>query len=308
MENYIKKGIFALLMILSFVSQSFACDACGCSSSGNYIGMLPAYSTSFVGVRYRMQHFEGSSLHSTSPSTDPHSENFHRTELWGRFYPAKRIQTMIVVPFQKHQITEEGITQSIHGLGDITALTHVAVINKSSAETNWKHTVLLGGGVKLATGKYMQRDKDKVRFIPQFQLGSGATNFLANAILATQYKNVGVNVEFGKWFNQTNELSYRFGNQTYISSTVYARKPVGGTSLLPSLIYNWERIEGDREYDLPTEFTGSTTSHLGGGLTLIRTKWSANIFATVPVHQQLAEGASQNKIRFSLGFQYLIGS
>ena len=306
MTQYIKSSLLLFTLLIGFVNISFSCDACGCSSSGNYIGMLPAYSTSFLGVRYRMQSFSGAGSHASSIPNSEHSESFYRTELWGRFYPAKRLQTMIIVPFQKHVITEEGVTQSIQGLGDITAYAHFAVLNRAKESSNWKHTLLVGGGLKLASGKYMQRDQDKVRFLPQFQIGSGSTNYTANAIFASQYKNFGLNIELGKWFNQENELSYQFGNQTYINSTVYFRKPIGGTSVLPSITYSWDKIEADKEHDLLTEFTGSQTSHLGVGLTLIRTKWSINGLISTPVSQQIAEGASQNKMRISIGFQYLL--
>ncbi len=296
---------FILIASLCFQQTATACDACGCSSAGNYIGMLPAYSTSFVGLRYSFQQFSGTGTHGDE-LINSHSEVFHRTELWGRFYPHKRVQTLISVPYQNHALTEAGITENLSGLGDIKAFVHYAVINKMNPESDWKHTLLLGAGVKLANGKYMQRNATKQRFLPQFQIGSGSTDLTINGVYSIQYKNTGANLESGLWLKQANELDYHFGNQLYVNTTFYWRKPIGGTTLLPSVNYTFEHIEQDEQYGIPSEFTGSTSSFLGIGGSFIRTKWSGQVLLSVPAAQKVKTGASTNSVRFTIGVQYLI--
>lgn len=83
------------MLIFIDASQLQACDLCGCANGGSFFGILPQSHRQFVGLRYRYSSYE-SHLNSVNLRT---KEVFQSTELWGRFYPLKRMQVIAFLPF-----------------------------------------------------------------------------------------------------------------------------------------------------------------------------------------------------------------
>src|SRR5688572_15779870 len=113
-----KKQLF-IIVIIFFASavDSNACNVCGCGVGNYHYGILPQLRKNFVGVRYRYSTYI-SKLDDAHAS--PYSyETFQTAELWGRFYPAKKIQAFIFVPFNFNERKEGMDVKNLKGLGDI---------------------------------------------------------------------------------------------------------------------------------------------------------------------------------------------
>src|SRR5688572_25499278 len=122
-----KLTILTLALITLLTSSSLACSVCGCGVGNYHYGILPQIRKNFVGIRYR---------HSSYVSTldDSHAdayscETFQTAELWGRFYPSKKIQAFVFVPFNFNERTEGNTTNTLKGLGDIVISANYNLIN-----------------------------------------------------------------------------------------------------------------------------------------------------------------------------------
>ncbi len=260
----------AVLSILFFPKSSNGCDACGCSSGGNFVGLLPQFNKKFVGLRLKNnlfkvnpENFTGLGSHDDDHHHQlPHQNNYTTTELWARFYPAKRLQLMMFVPFSVNTKTEDGQTEQIKGIGDMSALLSVVVFNTTdSLEDNFRHALLLGAGVKLPTGKYQQRDDQKVAYVPNFQVGTGAYSLLMNVIYTARLGKFGFNSNLSYSGNGTAETDYHFGNTFNTAQTIFYWIKTKHISLIPNAGIFYENAKVDTQYDSPQPYTGGRNTY-----------------------------------------------
>jgi hypothetical protein len=120
------KKLLIIALVLTSFTRSRACDVCGCANSGSYFGLMPQSHKSMLGLRYSNLNFEthpGSGYFRTN-------EQFRITELYGRFYPAKRVQVMAFLPYRvDQQLLVDGSTKKQQGWGDATVLVNYNVLN-----------------------------------------------------------------------------------------------------------------------------------------------------------------------------------
>src|SRR6185436_19668942 len=104
-------------------------------------------------------------------------------EVWGRFYPTKRLVIFAFIPLSQNVRQETNTTVRIQSIGDISAQANYMILNTGdSLSRSWKQTWMAGAGIKLPTGKYQQRDADRTMLPLPFQIGTGAYSFKLNTI------------------------------------------------------------------------------------------------------------------------------
>lgn len=266
MNNKIYNIIF--LAILFLVSLDLlACDACGCSSGGNFVGLLPQFHKKFVGLRYKSSYFnvDPTKFHGLADHSDqlPHKDTYSVTELWARFYPAKRLQLLAFLPYGVNTKTEGGVTDEIKGVGDMSAILSTIIFNTTdSLEHNFRHALLVGAGVKLPTGKYQQRDTSKVLYAPAFQIGTGAYSFLLNVIYTVRYKNFGLNSNVTYSYNGKAENDYRFGSNFSAANSLFYWIKLNNVSVIPNTGIFFQDFAKDVQYSTYQALTGGR--HLYG--------------------------------------------
>ncbi len=289
------KHIWKLLLLVVIFSgttiSSFACDACGCSSGGNFVGLLPQFNKKFVGVRFK------NSLFNVDPTTlqglhdhsnqFAHTNSYSTTEVWARFFPAKRLQVMAFVPFGMNNKSENGVHEEISGIGDMSAIASYVVFNTTdSLENSFRHAFLLGSGVKLPTGKYQQRDAGKVLYAPGFQIGTGAYSLLFNGIYTARLNKWGVNLNTSYSLNGTAENDYHFGNSLSGAATVFYWLKGKEFTILPNAGIFHDRAAADKQYGVEQALTRRGHDYLTMGTEFYIKRYALGVNYHVPVTKQ----------------------
>jgi hypothetical protein len=283
------KTLFILHFTFYFIHSATACDLCGCSNGGAYFGIMPQVGRQFVGVRYRTSSFD-SHLNSMLRTR----EQFQSAELWGRFYPIKRLQVLAFVPYFFNQQNEvnTGRQVSLQGLSDITALASYNVFNTfwdSTYTGRMNHSLLLGGGIKLPTGRYKYDIGDLSNVAnPNFQLGTGSTDFLLTVLYSMRLGNWGWNTDFVYKLNTTNSNQYRFGNRLTTSSLVFYVKEIGNLTLMPNAGLYAEIAAQDQHRGTHNNRTGGSLTMVNAGLEVFLKRLTIGSTYQHPIFQNLA--------------------
>ena len=288
-----KKYVTIILLCLA-AWPALACDLCGCSNGGSFFGILPQGHRGFLGVRYRYASYN-SHLNSLTLQT---REQFRTAELWGRFYPMRRVQVMAFVPYQFSEQTmlTSGETTPLRGLSDVSALVHYNLINTfmdDSAVHTVNHNLLVGGGVKLPTGRFRYDESSLLDVAnPNFQLGTGSTDFLLNAIYTTRYKSWGANADVSYRITTTNPNGYRFGNRVNASASVFYLSGSGLSkrSFMPNAGMFVEQATHDVREGVANKQTGGYATYLNVGTEVYLNKLNIGISYRKPVSQYLSQG------------------
>ena len=281
------------LFLLSMAALPLlACDLCGCSNGGSFFGILPQGHRGFLGVRYRYNTFH-SHLSSLNLSS---REQFRTAELWGRFYPARRVQVMAFVPYQFSQQTllKTGAVTPLSGLSDITLLAHYNLLNTfmdDSVVHTVNHNLLVGGGVKLPTGRFRYDENSLLDVAnPNFQLGTGSTDWIGNLIYTARYKNWGLNADVSYRVTTTNPNGYRFGNRLNTSASVFYLTSLGSRSIMPNAGVFVEQAGHDIREGVMNKQTGGYATYLNLGTEVYLNKLSFGVSYRRPVSQYLSQG------------------
>lgn len=297
--------IFSIWFVLGMAYASSACDICGCGAGSSYIGILPKFQKSFVGIRYQFQHFNSNPHAMQSEHYGPSQEYFHATELWGRFVISKKIQLFTFLPFRYNYRIENGKYSQTSGLSDIQAkINFVLYASKNSESIKWKHLLQAGIGVKLPTGKYNQV-QDGLMVNQNLQIGTGSFDFPIHAIYTLRNKNIGFNLEATYKLNGKNKMSYQFGNRMNSSFKTLYWVERGNTTLLPSLGCNVEWMNKDKQSNELNIYSGGYTVQASAGLDIYLKKVGFGFNINQPIIQNLGSGYVHSETNISANFIYL---
>ena len=302
MKKYVISGLLAFLSL-----PLLACDLCGCSNGGSFFGILPQGHRGFLGIRYRYNTFN-SHLGSLNLSS---REQFRTAELWGRFYPARRVQVMAFVPYQFSQQTllKTGQITPLQGLSDATVLAHYNLINTfmdDSIVHTINHNLLVGGGVKLPTGRFRYDENSLLDVAnPNFQLGTGSTDWIGNLIYTARYKNWGMNADMSYRMTTTNPNGYRFGNRLNSSASLFYLTSLGSRSIMPNAGVFVEQAGHDIRDGVMNKQTGGYAAYLNLGTEVYLDKLSLGVSYRRPVSQYLSEGELQANAQLTTHVTFL---
>ena len=291
------KKILILFLILRASAPAWSCDACGCANSGSYFGLMPQSHKSMLGVRYSLLNFE----------THPGSEYFHTketfqvTELYARFYPAKRVQAMVFLPYRSDRQITPAETKQQRGLGDATLLLNYNLLNTfmdSDKNRRLNHSLQLGGGVKVPTGRFHYDENNPLAVAnANFQPGTGSTDFIVNAFYTLTAGKWGAVLALSQKLNTTNERGYRFGNQTYGSVDAFHTFNKGNVSIMPHLgLYAEHSAFGTQNGRIVHESGGDLLNGTAG-VSIFANRWAAGVSVQKPLAQNLSSGEVISKAR-----------
>lgn len=294
-----------LIVLLLTYSNMYACEICGCSVSNSGLGILPNYQNHFIGLRYKYSPFK--TIHPDDNSTS--SEYFNNLELWGRFVPIKNLQIFASIPFVMNTQKESNMTNLVRDFGDASLMVNYMFINKNiDSQGIWKHLLQAGGGLKFPTGKYNIVENQHT-LLPNMQPGSGAFDYTLNALYVLRFKNMGINLDANYRFTTTNDVEYKIGNKSLISTRwFYVKSFKNSLTLLPHLGIDYEQSSTDQSYLQEVKYTGNNTflSHLGADI--FHKNISLGINFQIPISQAINSGYTTNPFRVSTQLIYFFNS
>lgn len=276
------------------------CDACGCSASGGSMGFSSMLNPNFIGIRYFYQSYQSTDgLYSNSPW---YTENFNTIQLWGRIPVTSKIQVSLLLPYQFHNRESNIGNQSISGLGDITALGFYSIVKTKNDSLPFIHHVLLGGGVKIPTGKYNESNNGSVN--PSYQLGTGSWDY----IVATEYilrkEQIGFNGMLNYTIKTENEKNYRFGNQFNYGGTFFYVVANKSLSFVPQLGFAGEVYESNYQHQQKVRNTAGDILFGKIGFEIGKDRFSLGASSMLPIQQNLTGGNVEANYRWSIHFNY----
>lgn len=276
------------------------CDACGCSASGGSMGFASMLNTNFVGIRYMNQKYKSNDgLYSNSPW---YNENFNSIQVWARIPVTKKIQVSTLIPFHFNSRETATGNQEISGIGDLTILGMYQLYQTHKDSTFFAHTLQVGLGIKVPTGKYDDANSGAVN--PSFQLGTGSWDYLFATEYTIRRKKFGLNSMLNYVFKTENSKAYQFGNQFNYSETLYYLYEKNALSFAPQIGIAGEVYGSNYQHGQKLAKTSGDVFFGKVGFEIGRNKLSAGVNAMLPINQNLAGNRVESKYRLSFNVNY----
>ena len=303
-----KKMFFISILILVSLTNSFACEICGCGVGNFYLGLLPSFKSKFIGVRYSYQHYYSE----LATDHSQFSNDFYKTtEIWGGWNLGNRWQLMAFVPYRFNKKTSDDGIKETNGLGDITLLANYSLLHSRKVKSNNKvieNQLWIGGGVKLANGAYHIDLTDPAANIGDVnsQLGTGSTAFILNAMHTINIRKFGVTSSVNYTMNTTNVDEYRFGNRITANSLAFYRLRIAGFSVSPNmgLLYQHSAINLYKNDEVSQ--SGGYTFNASGGVEIGLNKITIGLNTQIPIQQNFAEGQTNSRSKGVLHISFAL--
>lgn len=303
------KQFIIILLGLSMAWQSYGCDVCG-SAGGNSLGILPQFTKHFIGLRCNFQKFAVThpAFHTGSISRTQ-TQTFSTIDVWGRFYPAKRLQIFAFLPYEINTFwSETGKLISLQGIGDATIMGNYVLLDSPEDSTGEKvrHLLMAGGGLKTPTGKRVRMVGNEL-LNPNLDPGTGAFEFLLNSSYTVRYKKAGVNAEaMLKLPAASADIKYRLGNRLSSSLKGFVWKDIANAAILPNIGCALDIFGKDRWNGTIQELSGGhlLSAHIGMDIYYKSFLFGANLRS--PIEQHLSMGYTEARTSLNANLVYFI--
>ena len=306
-----KRILMLTIFIISMPVLAISCDICGCGPGNNYIGILPEFQKHIVGLRYRnnsmITHLGVGGIN--TPLTT--KEQYNIAEAWGGWNITERIRIMASVPYSFNSKENQGVTETKNGIGDISILgfyeiinSRKTIINKNGKSRQLVQSLWIGGGTKLATGKYVASDKSEANQSANlFQLGTGSYDFNLNAMYDIRLQDAGINVSGNYKINTANKYDYQYGNKLNVNSQLYYKfRTKKDRMIAPNIGAQYEKSQQDWDETI-TVFASGGYAVLGTvGVETAFSKYAVGANFQTPLSQNLGNGIVKSKDRFMIHF------
>ncbi len=280
----VQKAVFLIVLTIGFLSQSNACDLCGCSTGSSYLGIVPQFHRHFLGVQYQYRSFRTNHDITGSTESRESKEVYESIELRMRYNFGKRLQLFTFIPLAFNRQSENGLTTRLQGISDATVFVNYSILNSGdSVCSHWKHNLQIGAGAKMPTGSYKRLDESG-QWNPNIQLGSGSTDLILDAIYTVRYKGFGWSNNLFVNLNGINTYDYRFGNKLNLASQIFYWKDVRSLSILPNLGIQFQNAAQDVHNRFLVEHSGGTVVYASLGTDLYIRNIAIGLNGQFPIH------------------------
>jgi hypothetical protein len=274
-----------------------ACEVCGCGASGSYFALQPALDKNMAGMRWNMSAFDS---HLNMGQRFRTQEVFHNAELFLRYYPISRLQVQASIPFAFNKQHTNAGTFSQQGIADISIAVNYNILEKNRLwdSSEFSHALIAGLACKLPTGKWKidQTNQDEVNN-PNFQNGTGSTDFTLMATYMLRYSDLGLTTEYRYRINTANADNYHFGNQLSIGASCFTSFELPDIAIIPKTGALFEYMQQNTQNGVPVSVTGGKALFMMIGTDLIWNSVLLSGLIQIPIWQQLGNGALQNHTR-----------
>lgn len=265
-----KKIMMALVLVMTSITATRACDICGCGVGSYYLGILPEYNKRFIGLRYQHKTLRthlGPFGERTPLTSD---ETYQSMELWAGWNIGSRFRILAFVPYNFNERESQTGNGTKNGLGDIALMGYYKLFDSkvTLGERLLIQSLWLGGGIKVPTGKYEPSERLAVSESPNnFQLGTASTDFTLNAAYDIRYNDLGLNANVNYKINTENKYAYRYGNKFTGNMLMYYKiRVANAVTLAPNAGILYETAQKDienKKYEVAVS-GGYSLSAVGG--------------------------------------------
>ncbi len=297
-----------MLLLTVAYTPMWACDVCGCSTSSQFLGVLPGYDYNFIGLQYLHSNYAGT--HSGLRESDPaqHSKDQYNTlQLWGRYNLGRKYQLFVFIPYQFNRHREDSTRYNNSGVGDITILANRKLVDRERGEVS--HLLTAGVGIKLPTGHHDGISVLDKEGLPNMQPGTGATDLMVNANYVIKRKQLGFNLDASYTLTTTSSDSYKYGNKLNSGILAFYSLAAGSVSLMPVAGVRYEYTLHD--YDNYSkkwlnEQSGGYMVFAAAGVQTYYKKAGARVTGQLPIAQNFASGnvTARYKLETSIFFLF----
>ncbi len=279
------------------------CDACGCSASGGSMGFSSVLNANFIGVRYLKQSYTSrDGIFANSPWVD---ENFNTIQIWTKIPVTDKIQVSALIPYHFHDRERSAGIESIKGLGDITILALYSIYETQKEEVIFTHKLQLGGGVKLPSGKFDERNIGG-SVNQSFQVGTGSWDYLLVSEYVIKNKNLGLSNLLNYTLKTENQKQYQFGDQFNYSSMLFYLIDYSKVKLVPQLGLAGEVYAANKQHAEKLPDTSGDVLFTKFGIEVGKGNFSLGINAMVPINQHLSNSKIEANHRWSVNLNYTL--
>lgn len=293
-------GTLSLFLGLSCM----ACDLCGC-----YMGVQPQLEKNAIGLRWRYRYFSGNvpHIHGNGEVHEHESsmsyDHYNTLDLYGRWYPHKRVQLFALVPYVANSLEGSGTIEKYRGLGDVMFLAQYSLLSKTNIEKDVVQQLFAGGGVKLPTGKYNVKASNG-ELEPHSQAGTGSFDFLVTANYLLRRKKIGLNAEAAYRISTENNLDFQFANRFNMATHLFYWGKIKDVSIMPHVGYYFETAGLDQLNGRDYLNTGGTIVFGSAGIETYLGKFKLSYTFQLPLYESLIGYQVNNKMRMISGIAY----
>ena len=290
------KRILLLLLLSGITYTAIACDICGCGAGSYYIGLLPEFKKKFIGLRYQHKLLRTHLGDGGAVSYLTTDETYRSTELWGAYNIGKRFRVLGLVPLNMIERINQGQKTNKTGMGDVAVIGYYNLFSKRAMVLGNRmlvHSLWLGVGVKLPTGKYDPAEKNIGQNMQNnFQLGTGSTDIMLNAAYDVRVMDAGINTNLTYKINTGNAYQYRYGNKLTLNTLAYYKFRLSrNCGLAPNAGVLYETAERDlKNRNTWVEESGGYSLMASFGAEAYWKRVSIGINYQSPIAQRLAAG------------------
>jgi hypothetical protein len=289
------KKVLLLVLIASGFTAS-ACDICGAGASSYNPFLNPHLSRHYISATYVHRCY-----HTISDEGIAGREFYNSLLLAAQFTVGRNLQLIASVPYQFNTLSNQYGDKKIFGPGDISLLVNYKVFDQEI--NKFRHTVLIGAGIKLPSADYHSNTKDEGE---NFQLGTGSTDYLLNGMYRLGMGNWMFNAAGTYKYNTENRNGYRYGDILTTAVTIARRIDVKEITIAPYLQFSMEGHMKDADNHSLQLNSGGHVCYAGGGVDLSRNKITIGAAAQFSPSQNLAAGMIQVKPSFSTHISFTL--
>ncbi|MGJ8667251.1 MAG: hypothetical protein ACSHW7_12850 [Patiriisocius sp.] len=295
-----------------FEPQKVFCDLCGCATSSGSFGYGTLGNSNFIGVRYMYQNYESKNgIFENSPIS---KETFNTYQIWAQVPIKDSFFVNATIPYQYLNRSFNGIDENLNGLGDISVIgwyKYVFYKDKKSdnidfsvEKENSGHSVQIGLGAKLPTGKFEERLADNIN--PGFQVGTGSLDVILSAGYNYAGNKIGLNTLISYYAKSENKNEYKFGDQFSYATNLYTLMAREKMKITPFIGVSGDVYGSIEQYGQTLNATNGSilNATLGTELTVKTFIFGASY--TLPLYQNLFDDNVQSKQRISLYFNVVL--
>ncbi len=300
------KKSFITLIAMTIAFTSNACDICGCGVGNFNPYMFPHLAQKFISVGYNYRAYQ-SNAHDDLGNEMLNKEYYNSFSVAGQFTIAGKIELMGYLPFQSNSQKGPEGNKSLNKLGDAVFLANYRIIDHISSGNQLRQTLVAGAGIKLPTGSYQYEEgSEKEVDNPNFQAGTGSTDFLLNGSYSLRYKKFAMSTGLTYKMNTSNKVDYRFGNRILTVVQFKYVKDMGNISVIPNIGVIAEKMNEDELDGVDVDHTGGHNVQATVGLDVNNRKIAAGLFYSKPVNQNLAMGHIQAMPGINLHVSFML--